>query len=212
MKRKPKFFATFFETPAQWRSWLEKNHARAKELSVGFHKRSSGRPSITWPESVDEALGFGWIDGVRNSLDETSYRIRFTPRKPRSIWSAVNIKRVAELKREGRMHPAGLAAFARRSETRSEIYSYEQRKTARLDAASERRFRANATAWKFYQAQAPWYQRTTAWWVISAKKEETRDRRLAALIKSSGQGRRIDPMKPKTPQQSNASTTRSPQA
>lgn len=208
MKPKPKFFAT----AAQWRSWLEKNHARANELSVGFHKKSSGRPSITWQESVDEALCFGWIDGVRNAVDEASYRIRFTPRKPRSTWSAVNIKRVAELQREGRMHPAGLAAFARRSESRSEIYSYEQRKTAKLDAAGERRFRANAKAGKFYAAQAPWYRRTSAWWVLSAKKEETRQRRLEVLIESSAQGRRIDPMKPKTPKQSKLSTKRSPQA
>jgi uncharacterized protein YdeI (YjbR/CyaY-like superfamily) len=211
MKTKPKsyatssalrsatFFATFFETPAHWRAWLEKNHARVSELLVGFHKKDLGKASITWPESVDEALCFGWIDGMRKRMDETSYTIRFTPRRPRSIWSAVNIRRVAELKRERRMHAAGLAAFARRLEARSAIYSYEQRKTAKLDAASERRFRGNANAWKFYEAQAPGYRRMCAWWVISAKKEETRERRLAALMEISSQGRKLEPMKPRTP-------------
>ncbi len=199
MKRKPTVVAAFFETPAEWRAWLEKNHARVTELLVGFHKRDSGKPSITWPESVDEALCFGWIDGLRKRVDETSYTIRFTPRKARSTWSAVNIRRVAELKREGRMHAAGIAAFERRSEARSAIYSYEQRKTAALDAASARRFRANAKAWKFYEAQPPGYRRMMAWWVISAKKDATRARRLASLIDISARGQRIDPMKPKAP-------------
>jgi uncharacterized protein YdeI (YjbR/CyaY-like superfamily) len=197
MKRKTTAIATFFESPAHWRAWLEKNYARVTELLVGFHKRDSGKPSITWPESVDEALCFGWIDGLRKRVDETSYTIRFTPRKARSTWSAVNIARVAELTREGRMHAAGIAAFERRSEERSAIYSYEERKTAALDAASERRFRANAKAWKFYEAQPPGYRRMMAWWVISAKKEETRARRLASLIEISARGQRIEPMKPK---------------
>jgi uncharacterized protein YdeI (YjbR/CyaY-like superfamily) len=158
---------------------------------VGFHKKGSGQPSLTWPESVDEALCFGWIDGVRKSLDETSYVIRFTPRKPKSNWSAVNVRRVEELTRLGRMRPAGHKAFAVRSEEKTGVYSFEQKQAARLDAAGEESFRANKRAWEFYQAQAPWYRKVTAHWVTSAKKEETRQRRLATLIADSAEGRLI---------------------
>jgi len=140
---------------------------------------------------VDGALCFGWIDGIRKSIDSTSYMIRFTPRKPRSVWSAVNVKRATELSASGLMHAAGIAAFQKRDGKRSEIYSYEQRKTARLPAAYEKQFRANKIAWEFFQAQAPWYRRTCSWWVISAKKEETRLKRLAALIKDSAHQRTI---------------------
>jgi uncharacterized protein YdeI (YjbR/CyaY-like superfamily) len=182
---------TFFTEPAELRAWLEEHHAEATELLVGFHKKGSGRPSITWPESVDQALCFGWIDGVRRGIDEDSYTIRFTPRKKRSNWSAKNIKRVAELSREGLMRPAGLAAFEARTEDRSGIYAYEQRKTAKLDKDQERQLRANKKAWEFFQAQPAWYRRTATWWVISAKKEETRKRRLATLIDDSAQGRTI---------------------
>jgi len=178
MPPRPKFFAA----PADWRAWLEKHHADTPELWVGFYKRQSGRPSITWPDSVDGALCFGWIDGVRKSLDAISYMIRFTPRKPRSTWSAINIKRVGELKRLGLMHAAGLAAFERRDGDRSAIYAYEQRKAAKLSPEFEKRFRKQAEAWKFFQSQAPWYQRTSTYWVISAKKEETRVKRLATLL------------------------------
>ncbi|HSH37637.1 MAG TPA: YdeI/OmpD-associated family protein [Chthoniobacterales bacterium] len=181
----------FFTRPAHFRRWLEANHQAAPELWVGFHKRESGRPSITWPESVDEALCFGWIDGIRKRLDDESYVIRFTPRKRRSTWSAVNIKRVGELKREGRMTPAGLAAFERRADDKSAIYSYEQRKTATLDEAAERQFRANKEAWEFFRSQPPWYRRTAIYKVISAKKDETRQKRLATLIADSAAGRRI---------------------
>ncbi len=181
----------FFPTPAAWRAWLEEHHAEAEELWVGLYKRDSGRPSITWPEAVDGALCFGWIDGVRKSIDTISYRIRFTPRKPRSIWSAINVKRVSELSTSGLMHPAGLAAFQKRDGKRSEIYSYEQRKAAKLPAAFEKKFRANKAAWKFFQVQAPWYRRTSSFWVISAKKEETRLKRLASLIEDSAQQRTI---------------------
>jgi uncharacterized protein YdeI (YjbR/CyaY-like superfamily) len=181
---------TFFPTPGDFRRWLEKNHAKAAELSVGFYKRGSGRPSITWPESVDEALCFGWIDGVRHRIDESSYRIRFTPRKPKSIWSNVNVKRVAALKKLGRMAAAGLAAFAKADPKRSGIYAYERR-NARLAPADEKRFRANKKAWTFFKAQAPWYQRILTYWVVSAKREETRQRRLAALIADSEVGRRM---------------------
>ena len=184
---KPQFFASL----AAWRAWLEKCHAEADELWVGFYKRDSGRPSITWPESVDGALCFGWIDGVRKSIDAVSYKIRFTPRKPRSVWSAINIKRATELSESRLMHPAGVAAFERRDNDRSAIYAYEQRKTAKLPSAFEKRFRKQIDAWKFFQSQPPWYQRTSTYWVISAKKEETRTKRLATLIDCSARKKKI---------------------
>lgn len=183
----PKFFPTF----ADWRAWLEQNHATKLELWVGFYKRDSARPSITWPESVDGALCFGWIDGVRKSIDAASYKIRFTPRKPRSVWSAINMKRVAELKGLGLMHATGLAAFEKRDENRSAIYAYEQRKTAKLPSEYEKQFRANKAAWKFFTSQPPWYQRTCTYWVVSAKKDETKLKRLAKLIIDSAEQRSI---------------------
>jgi uncharacterized protein YdeI (YjbR/CyaY-like superfamily) len=185
--QKPQFFAT----PADWRAWLEKHHAETEEFWVGFYKRDSGRPSITWPESVDGALCFGWIDGVRKSIDAVSYKIRFTPRKPRSIWSAINIKRTKELLKLELMHPAGLAAFEKRDGDRSAIYSYEQRKTAQLPPEFEKQFRKNPEAWKFFQSQPPWYRRTSTYWVISAKREETRSKRLAILIDCSARKQKI---------------------
>jgi len=185
----------FFSSPNAFRAWFQKHHAEEHELWVGFHKKGSGRPSITWPEAVDAALCFGWIDGVRKSLDDGSYVIRFTPRKPRSTWSAVNIKRVGELAKLGLMQPAGLKAFEKRSDDRSAIYSYEQRKTAKLPVDYEKQFRARKKAWEFFQAQPPWYRRTAAYWVISAKKEETRLKRLAALIEDSEHGQRVGPLR-----------------
>lgn len=158
---------------------------------MGLYKRDSGRPSITWPEAVDGALCFGWIDGIRKGIDAVSYKNRFTPRKTRSTWSAVNIKRVAELTKSGLMHPAGVAAFEKRDGDRSAIYAYEQRKTAKLPAVFEKKFRERADAWKFFQSQAPWYQRTSTYWVISAKREETRLKRLATLIDCSARGQNI---------------------
>jgi len=184
---KPQFFATL----ADWRAWLEKHHADTEELWVGFHKRDSGRPSITWPESVDGALCFGWIDGVRKSIDATSYKIRFTPRKSRSIWSAINIKRANELSKLGLMHPDGHVAFEKRNGDGSAIYAYEQRKTAKLTPDFEKQFRKNSEAWKFFQSRPPWYQRTSTYWVISAKKEETRVKRLATLIDCSARKQKI---------------------
>jgi uncharacterized protein YdeI (YjbR/CyaY-like superfamily) len=178
----------FFATPADFRAWLEKNHALHTELSVGFYKRDSGKPSITWPESVDAALCYGWIDGVRNSIDAHSYRIRFTPRKPTSTWSAINVKRVAELNKLGLMHSAGVKAFEARKGDKTGIYAYEQRKTAKLPPPYEKRFRANQKAWAFFQKQPPWYQRTASYRVISAKQEATRQKRLAQLIKDSEAG------------------------
>jgi len=185
----PKFFAT----PADWRAWLERHHNHERELLVGFYKRGSGKPSITWPESVDVALCFGWIDGIRRTIDDVSYTIRFTPRKPRSTWSAINLKRVAELTKQGLMHASGLRAFEARLENRSGIYSFEQ-PCVEFDGAQEKQFRANKAAWSFFQAKPPWYRRAATWWVISAKRQDTRDKRLASLIHDSEQGRTIPPL------------------
>ncbi len=185
---------SFFATPDDFRSWLHEHHATAREQWVGFHKKGSGRPSITWPESVDEALCFGWIDGLRKSIDDTSYMIRFTPRKPDSNWSAVNMRRVAELTEQGRMQPAGLAAFARRRDETSAIYAYEQREQAALDEAEEQQMRATTDAWQFFQAQPRSYRQAAIRWVISAKKPETRRSRLARLIDDSAQGRTVQPL------------------
>ncbi len=187
MATDPKFFAT----PADWRAWLEKHHTTHEELWVGFYKRDSGRPSITWPESVDGALCFGWIDGIRKSIDDASYKIRFTPRKPRSIWSAINIKRATELSKSGFMAAAGLAAFEKRDGDRSAIYAYEQRKAAKLPAAYRKQFKQQPDAWAFFQSMPPWYQRTSTYWVINAKREETRLKRLAILIDCSAAKRNI---------------------
>jgi uncharacterized protein YdeI (YjbR/CyaY-like superfamily) len=184
---------TFFATPANFRAWFEVNHDKSRELLVGFYKKDSGKPSITWPESVQVALCFGWIDGVRKSLGETSYTIRFTPRKPTSNWSSINITFVQELTRKGLMHPAGLKAFAARNEKKSAIYSYEQRNSARFTRKQEKQFRANKVGWEFFRSQAPWYQRVTTFWVISAKREETKLKRLSLLIRLS-QNRRTLPM------------------
>jgi uncharacterized protein YdeI (YjbR/CyaY-like superfamily) len=177
----------FFKTPADFRAWLVKHHATAPELLVGFYKKGSGKPSITWPESVDEALCVGWIDGIRRRIDDESYSIRFTPRRPGSIWSAVNTKRVAVLMRERRMLAAGVAAFEARDAKKTAIYSYE-RETATFPPAFEQRFRANAKAWTHFSAAAPSYRRLAAYWVTTAKQEATRERRLASLIASWEKG------------------------
>ena len=182
---------TFFATPDELRAWLERNHDTAQELFVGFYKKGSGKPSLTWSDSVDEALCFGWIDGVRRPIDDVSYAIRFTPRRSRSTWSAVNVRKVGELTRQGRMTPAGIAAFEARSEARTGIYSHEQAETPVLEPDQERRFRADKKAWAFFQAQPPSYRKTAVWLVVSAKKPETREKRLAALIADSAAGRRL---------------------
>ena len=192
---------TFFATAEEFRAWLEEHHANERELLVGFYKKGSGAPSITWSEAVDEALCFGWIDGVRRSLDAESYTIRFTPRQPRSTWSAVNIERAKELARLGRITPAGLKAFEARTDDRSAIYAYEQRHAAALDPEHERQFRANEQAWEFFDAQPPSYRKAAIWWVVSAKKDETKAKRLATLIEDSEAGRRVAPL---TPPQSRA--------
>lgn len=181
---------TFFPTPADFRRWLEAHHATETELLVGFYKVSSGQPSITWPESVDQALCFGWIDGLRKRIDDESYTIRFTPRKPTSTWSAVNIKRVQELTQLGLMTPAGLKAFEARQENRSGIYSYEQR-TAELPPEYAKVLKANRAAWTFFQAQPASYRKAAMWWIVSAKQEVTRCKRLEQLIDLSAHAQHI---------------------
>ncbi|HEV3050006.1 MAG TPA: YdeI/OmpD-associated family protein [Longimicrobium sp.] len=182
---------TFFATPPDFRQWLQEHHQTERELLVGFYKKGSGRPSITWPESVVEALCFGWIDGVRRSVDDESYTIRFTPRKRGSIWSAVNMRLVEELIRDGRMQPAGLAAWEARDPAKSAVYSFEQKEAAQLAPEMEARFRENAQAWKFWEAQPPGYRKTAMHYVMSAKREETRAKRLQTLIDDSAAGLRI---------------------
>jgi uncharacterized protein YdeI (YjbR/CyaY-like superfamily) len=188
----------FFKRPADLRRWFKANHASAAELWVGFYKQDSGKASITWPESVDEALCVGWIDGIRKRVDEDCYTIRFTPRKARSIWSVVNIRRVQALIDEGRMRPAGRKAFEARRENRSGIYSYEQR-PADLPEPYAGMLRKNGAALKFFSAQPAWYRRAATWWVISAKKEETRLKRLARLIADSADARTIEPLTRRPP-------------
>jgi uncharacterized protein YdeI (YjbR/CyaY-like superfamily) len=183
--------ATFFETADDFRLWLEEHAAGSAELVVGFYKKGGGRPSLSWPEAVDEALCVGWIDGVRKRIDEDSYQIRFTARKPGSTWSAVNIEKVRILQAQGRMKTAGLEAFARRSAEKSGTYSYEQSAAAELEPAEEAQFRMQAEAWAFFAAQAPGYRKRALWWVVSAKQAATRKTRLARLIELSQKGQRL---------------------
>jgi uncharacterized protein YdeI (YjbR/CyaY-like superfamily) len=186
----------YFASAEAFREWLAEHHEKTGELLVGFYKRKSGRPTLTWPESVDAALAYGWIDGVRRSVDEERYTIRFCPRKPTSIWSKINIAKAEALIAAGRMAPAGLRAFERRTARRSGVYSFEQdRKQQVLPPEYEARVRKNGKAWKWLQAQPPWYRRTACHWVTSAKKEETRQRRLATLIADSAAGRAIAPLR-----------------
>lgn len=180
----------FFRTQPEFRAWLEENHGSVSELLVGFNRVESGKGGITYREALDEALCFGWIDGLRKRHDASSYTIRFTPRKPDSIWSVINTNRMNELIKMGRVHSAGLKVFQQRDKKKSRQYSYEVR-NRQFDSEYARQFRANPTAWEFYQAQAPWYRRVSCYWVMSAKKEETRLRRLATLIDDSADGRRI---------------------
>jgi uncharacterized protein YdeI (YjbR/CyaY-like superfamily) len=185
---------TTFERAEDFRAWLEQHHDSEPELWVGYHKKHSRKASVTWPESVDEALCFGWIDGIRKSIDAERYMIRFTPRRARSVWSAVNIARVAVLTEAGRMRPAGLEAFEARREDRSGIYSYEQRDRAKLEPGFEKRFRAKKRAWASFEAMPKSYRQAAIRWVMTAKKEGTRERRLAALIESSAVGQTIPPL------------------
>ena len=180
----------FFRTSADFGCWLEKNHATATELWVGFYKKDSGKPSLTWVESVDQALCFGWIDGIRKRIDEISYQIRFTPRQRGSIWSAINIKRAKELVRQKQIRPAGLTAFAARIENKSGIYSYEQRSTE-LNQPYANLLKKNKAASNFFERQPRSYRKMIGWWIISAKKEETRMARLVKLISESAKGKRL---------------------
>ena len=180
----------FFRTPSEFRKWLEKNHSKKRELWLGFYKKASNKASIRWPESVDEALCFGWIDGIRKRVDESSYQIRFTPRRRGSIWSAINIKRARELTKQKRMRPAGLKAFAARTENKSGIYSYEQRR-AELGEAYTGRLKKNKSACDFFRAQPPSYRKMISWYIMSAKTEETRSKRLETLMKASAKGKRL---------------------
>lgn len=177
----------FFKNKEAFRKWLERNYDKETELLVGFYKVGSGRPSMSWSDSVDVALCFGWIDAVRRSVDEHSYTIRFTRRKPTSIWSAINIAKVEELTKQGLMTPAGLAAFQKRKESNSRIYAYEN-EAKTFSGEYEELFKANAAAWSFFNAQAPWYKKTLIHWVVSAKQESTRGSRLATLIEKSAAG------------------------
>lgn len=187
----------YFASSAIWRAWLTSHHTSSDEILVGFHKRATGKPGMTWPESVDQALCFGWIDGVRKRVDDARYTIRFTPRRAGSTWSRVNTQRVAELKQKRLMRAAGLRAFEAR--TSSGVYSYEQRRTASLGPAFEKQLKANPAAWTYFKARPRWYQHTASWWVTSAKKKETRLRRLAVLIACSAEGRLIGSMRPPSP-------------
>jgi uncharacterized protein YdeI (YjbR/CyaY-like superfamily) len=185
----------FFETPAEWRAWLEAHHGTATEVEVGFRRKAAGLPTMTWSEAVDEALCFGWIDGVRHSIDETSYRNRFTPRKPRSTWSKVNIAKVTALEAEGRMTPAGRAAFERRTEENSAIYSFEGERAEALPPEYAPALEADAEASAYFAAAPRWYRRAAVHWVTSAKREATRERRLAELVQCSAAGQPVRPLR-----------------
>jgi len=190
----------FFEDAQAFRAWLAAHAHTERELLVGFHKVGTGMPCMTWSESVDQALCYGWIDGVRKGLDAATYTIRFTPRKPRSIWSAVNIDKVARLREQGLMTPAGEAAFAQRSDDRSRVYSHEREAPAELDGAALARFQSNRAAWAYFEACPPGYRRRMLHVVTSAKKPETRAARLDRLIEACAQGRRLDEWTPAKPQ------------
>lgn len=187
---KPKFFKNRNEL----RKWFEKNHDKEKEIWVGFYKKDSGKANFTWSQSVDQALCFGWIDGIRKSIDEDRYMIRFTPRNPKSNWSAINIKKIKELTKLGLMHPAGIEAFKKREDKRSEVYSFEQDKV-KLSKKYELIFKSDKKAWEFFQSLPPSTKKPSIWWVMSAKKEETQLRRLDILIKSSEEGEKVPPLR-----------------
>jgi uncharacterized protein YdeI (YjbR/CyaY-like superfamily) len=181
---------TFFSSADDWRSWLVEHNDTATECLVGFVKVTTGDANLSWPESVDQALCFGWIDGVRRRIDDRSYSIRFTPRKPGSIWSAINVKKVAVLEATGLMTDAGRAAFAARRDARTAVYAYEKA-PAELGEVETKQFKADREAWDYFQRQAPWYRRNAIYWVTSAKREDTRAKRLAQLMTDSAAGRRL---------------------
>jgi uncharacterized protein YdeI (YjbR/CyaY-like superfamily) len=182
----------FFKSGSDFRRWLHEHHDNATEIWIGFYRKDSGKGGITYKEALDEALCYGWIDGIRKKLDDDSFTNRFTPRKKNSIWSNVNVEHVARLKREGRMMPAGVAAYNAKDEKRAGVYSFE-RERAELEPAMKKRFRQDLRAWKFFESQPPYYRRIAAWWIISAKRDETREKRLAQLIAVSGKEQRLAP-------------------
>jgi len=188
--------AKHFATPENLRAWLSKNHSKASELWIGFYKKSARKQGTSYGQALDEALCFGWIDGVRHAVDALSYKIRFTPRRPKSVWSLVNVRHVERLKKLGRMAEPGLKAYEAREQHRTGIYSFEQKRPG-LHAKHKKIFRAHPAAWKFFRQQAPWYQRVTGHWVGSAKQDKTQARRLAQLIADSQAGRRIEQLNPK---------------
>ena len=188
--KKPKFFAT----AGRFRAWLEQNHETKAELVVGYYKKTTKKRSMTWAESVEEALCFGWIDGVRRRIDEEAYSIRFTPRRPKSAWSAINVSSVKRLAKQGRMTRAGRRAFETRTDDHTIGYSFEQRKSVELAPQQERQLRAHKRAFAYFNQRPPWYQRAAVHWVVSAKRDETKQRRLAQLISDSAAGRTIPPL------------------
>jgi uncharacterized protein YdeI (YjbR/CyaY-like superfamily) len=185
----------FFGSPAEFYAWLEEHHETEREVYVGLYKKHTGKPSLTWSEAVDQALCFGWIDGRAGRIDEDRWMQRFTPRRPGSNWSKINIDKVEKLVEAGLMQPPGLRAFEARSEARSGVYSFEQRDQAKLPPEYERRMRENAAAWDYWHARPPGYRKTATFWVMSAKREETRERRLAQLIEDASNGLDIKPLR-----------------
>lgn len=190
---RPGMEPVYFTTPEAFRGWLEMHHETATEIIVGFYKKKSGVPGITWAEAVDEALCFGWIDSVGRRIDDQRHTVRFTPRKPRSVWSDRNIRRVEDLTAQGRMRPAGLRAFEARSEERSRVYSHEQ-DNVEFSEEFAQRLKGNDAAWTFFESQPPSYQRAATHWVMSAKRETTRERRLSQLIEDSAAGQTVPPL------------------
>ena len=196
MPSPPKSSLVFFPTPNDFRKWLAKNHDKEEVLQVGYYKKATGKPSVTWEETVDQALCFGWIDGIRHAIDEECYTVRFTPRKKGSNWSARNIEQVKDLKKQGLMEKPGLDAYKKRLENKSNTYSYEQGKL-KMEKAYETKIKANKKAWEYYKKLPPSAMKSTVWWVMSAKQETTREKRLGILIESSEQGLRIPPIRRK---------------
>lgn len=191
---------TFFATPAAFRKWLHKHHATAQELVVGFWKKGTGKPSISWSEAVDQALCYGWIDSRGKSLGDEAHQVRFTPRRPGSVWSTININKVKALTEQGLMQPAGITAYGQRKESRSHIYAHEQGELT-MPKDMERLLKANKAAWKHYQAMPPGYRRNVVWWLLSAKQEATRQKRLSELIADSEAGLKVKHLRPLAPKQ-----------
>ncbi len=185
---------TFFENQAYLRKWFEANYKESKEIWIGYYRKGTGKPSITWKESVDEALCFGWIDGIRKKVDDESFTIRFTPRNPKSVWSKINSERIMELKKLKMVTAIGWDLFQKRDKIKSEQYSFEQRNTIKIPSGYLKTFKKNKKAWDFFSSQPPWYKKTAFWWIVSAKQETTRSRRLNQLIDDSENLRTIPPL------------------